>query len=92
MSLWCPECVAHLCGPRYGSLVEKGAAEALDDDLLLRPVEPGPLTLDVFELQQQLLLQLIVSTAEPTAIVGKHVVDRGAFSHEGRQGVVVHQL
>ena len=36
-------------------LVEKSAVQALDDAIGLRPVDPGPLVLDVFELQEQLV-------------------------------------
>ena len=36
-------------------LVEQGAVPALDDAIGLRPVDPGSLVLDVFELQKQLV-------------------------------------
>ena len=51
-------------------LVEKRAMPTLDNAVGLRPVNPGSLVFDVFELQKQLVRMAVFATAELAAIVG----------------------
>jgi hypothetical protein len=57
-------------------LVEQGAVPALDDAIVLWPVDPGSLVLDVFELQKQFIGVTVLAAAELAAVVGEHGVPR----------------
>jgi hypothetical protein len=73
-------------------LIEKRAMPTLDNAVRLRPVNPGSLVLDVFELQKQLVRMTVFATAEFTAVVGEQSIDFGSVRFKGRQHIIVDQL
>ena len=81
-------------GPAFDAevFVEKGAMQALDDVVGLRPLDPGSAVFDVFQLQEQLVGVLVGTALELAAIVGQNHLDPGVLSLEGGQRVGVHQV
>jgi len=73
-------------------LIQQSAVQPLDNAVGLGPTDPGPLVLDAFELEEQLVWMLVWAAAEFAAIVAQHCLNVCVMLLEGGQHVVVEQL